>query len=59
MVILHHADGAEKRLSAITPAEDLIATTEINYHEYRCELKRLREEHPLFEARLDVSVTDF
>ncbi len=58
-VILHNADGNDTRLPAVTPAEDLINATEIDYREYRSELKHLREAHPLFEPKLDVAVTDF
>ena len=57
--VLHYEDGTGKRLPAITPAKDLIAATEIDYRSYRKEIKRLREEHPLFQVRLDVSVADF
>ena len=57
--VLHYEDGTEKRLPAITPAKDLIAATEIDYRGYRREIKHLREEHPLFQVRLDVSVADF
>ena len=57
--VLHYGDGAEKQLPATTPAKDLIAATETDYHAYRKEVKRLRGEHPLFQVRLDVSVSDF
>lgn len=57
--ILHYEDGAEKQLAATTPAKNLIAATEIDYRGYRKEIKRLREEHPLFQVRLDISVADF
>ena len=57
--VLHHDYGTEIRLPAITPANDLIAATEIDYREYRREIKRLREEHPLFQVRLDISEADF
>ena len=57
--VLHYEDGTEKRLPATTPAKDLIAATEIDYRGYRREIKRLREEHPLFEMRLDISEADF
>ena len=49
----------EKRLPATTPAKDLIAATEIDYRAYRREIKRLRDEHPLFEIRPVISMTDF
>ena len=58
-VVLHHSDGTEERLPAATPAADLIAATEIDYTDYRREIKRLWDEHPLFEERIDVSVSDF
>lgn len=57
--VLCYGDGKEERFPAVTPAEDLIAATEIDYREYRREIKRLREEHPLFEARLEISEVDF
>ncbi len=57
--VLHYEYGTEIRLPAATPANDLIAATEIDYRGYRREIKRLREEHPLFQMRLDISVADF
>ena len=57
--VLHYGDGTEKRLPAITPAKDLIAATGIDYRGYRREIKRFREEHPLFQVRLDISAADF
>lgn len=57
--VLDYGDGTEKRLPAITPAKDLIAAVEIDYHKYRREIKRLRNEHPLFANRIDISVADF
>ena len=49
--VLHCEDGAEKQLPATTPAKDLIAAVEIDCRAYRREIKRLRDEHPLFAAR--------
>ena len=57
--VLRYAGGAVERLPATTPAADLIAATEIDYREYRREIKRLRDEHPLFEARLAIPLADF
>lgn len=57
--VLHYEDGTEKQLPATTPAKDLIATTEIDYRGYRREIKRLRDEHPLFAAQMDIPVADF
>ena len=55
----HYEDGTEKQLPATTPAKDLIAAAEIDYRAYRREIKRLRDEHPLFAARLDIPMADF
>ena len=57
--VLHCEDGSEEQLPATTPAKDLIAAAEIDYRAYRREIKRLRDEHPLFAVRLDVPVADF
>ena len=57
--VLHYGDGTETRLPVTTPAKDLIAATEIDYRKYRGEIKRLRDEHPLFEDRIDIPKTDF
>lgn len=57
--VLCYEDGTEKQLPATTPAKDLIAVTEIDYRGYRREIKRLRDKHPLFTARLDIPVADF
>ena len=58
-VILHHADGRETTLPSVTPAEHLITSSEIDYSAYRREIRNLREHHPLFEERIDVSQADF
>ncbi len=57
-VVLHYADGTEERLPAVTPAEALIATVETDYSDYRREVRRLWEEHPLFEERPEIPVAD-
>ena len=58
-VILHHANGRETILPSATPAEHLITASEIDYSAYRREIRNLREHHPLFEERIDVSQADF
>ena len=58
-VILHQADGRETILPSATPAEHLIAASEVDYSAYRREIRNLREHHPLFEERLEVSQADF
>lgn len=37
----------------------MVAAAEIDYGPYRREIKRLREEHPLFAPKLDIPVADF
>ena len=56
---LRYEDGTEKLLPVTAPAKDLIAATEIDYRKYRREIKRLRDEHPLFEDRLGIPEADF
>lgn len=56
--ILHYGSEVDERLPAATPAELLIAASEIDYAEYRREVQRLWDEHPLFEERLDIPVAD-
>ena len=57
--VFRYGDGTERRLPVTTPAKDLIAVTEIDYRKYRRGIKHLRDEHPLFEDRLDISEADF
>lgn len=57
--VFQHCDGTLEQRPAISPAKDLIAAAEIDYRPYRREVKRLRDEHPLFAARLDIPVADF
>ncbi len=57
--VFQHGDGAVERLPFTTPAKDLITAAEIDYRVYRREIKRLREEHPLFAPRLDIPMADF
>ena len=57
--VLRYGDDTERHLPITTPAKDLIAATEIDYRKYRREIKCLRDEHPLFEDRLDIPEADF
>ena len=43
----------------MTPAEALIAFSELDYTDYRKVVRWLRDEHPLFEERIDIPVSDF
>lgn len=58
-VILHHADGKETKLPPATAAEHLIAAADIDYSAYRREIRDLREHHPLFKERIEISQADF
>ena len=57
--VFQHEDGTVERLPVTTPGKDLILAAEIDYRAYRREIKRLREEHPLFAPRLDIPMADF
>lgn len=57
-VALHGEGGAELRFRFATPAEALIAASEIDYAEYRRAVQRLWDEHPLFEERPVVRVAE-
>lgn len=57
-VVMVDAIGWEQRLPPVIPAEDLISASELDYTAYRQEIKRLYDVHPLFEARLDIPVSD-
>lgn len=50
--------GTGLRLRAATPAEALIAAAEIDYADYRRAVKKLWDEHPLFEERPIVRVAE-
>lgn len=50
--------GTGMRLRAATPAETLIAAAEIDYADYRRAVEKLWDEHPLFEERPIVRVTE-
>lgn len=50
--------GTGLRLRTATPAEALIAAAEIDYTDYRRAVERLWDEHPLFEERPIVRVTE-
>ncbi|MEY8260379.1 hypothetical protein AALA80_08500 [Oscillospiraceae bacterium 50-60] len=57
-VVMYGAYGPETHLPFVTPAEDLVAAAEMDYTAYRREIQRLYEEHPLFEPKLDISVSE-
>lgn len=47
------------QMPAMTPAETLIAFSELDYTDYRKAVRWLRDEHPLFEERIDIPVSDY
>lgn len=51
-------DRTETQMPAMTPAESLIAFSELDYTDYRKVVRWLRDEHPLFEERIDIPVSD-
>ncbi len=57
--VFQHGYGTQERMPITTPAKDLIAAAEIDYRAYRREIKRLREDHPLFAPRLEIPMADF
>lgn len=46
------------QMPAMTPAETLLAFSELDYTNYRRVVRWLRDEHPLFEERIDIPVSD-
>lgn len=46
------------QMPAMTPAETLLAFSELDYTDYRKVVRWLRDEHPLFEERIDIPVSD-
>lgn len=52
-------DRTETQMPAMTPAETLIAFSELDYTDYRKVVRWLRDEHPLFEERIDIPVSDY
>ena len=51
-------DRGITQMPAMTPAETLIAFSELDYTDYRKVVRWLRDEHPLFEERIDIPVSD-
>jgi len=51
-------DRGITQMPDLTPAEALIAFSELDYTDYRKAVRWLRDEHPLFEERIDIPVSD-
>lgn len=45
------------QMPAMTPTETLLAFSELDYTDYRKAVRWLRDEHPLFEERIDIPVS--
>lgn len=56
--VLLAGSAATVELPAVTPAENLLAAVSIDYTDYRREIQRLRDEHPLFEPKLDIPMAE-
>lgn len=52
-------DRSITQMPAMNPAEALTAFSELDYTDYRKVVRWLRDEHPLFEERIDVPVSDY
>ena len=46
-------DRSITQMPALTPAETLLAFSELDYTDYRKAVRWLRDEHPLFDGILD------
>ena len=57
--ILLCGDRTKTQMPAMTPAEALIAFSELDYTDYRKAVRWLQDEHPLFEERIDIPVSDY
>ena len=58
-IILVSADEEQRHLPKRTPAEFLVEAVSIDYKSYRTKVRRLWEEHPLFEESDTVNMKDF
>lgn len=57
-IILRDENGTEGLLPKTTPADDLVRAMGTDYSSYRREIQRLRDGHPLLEAKPDVPEAD-
>ena len=51
-------DRSITQMPPMTPSESLITFSELDYTDYRKAVRWLRDEHPLFEERIDIPVSD-
>lgn len=58
-IILTEDTGEERRFPPVTPAEDLLAIMDVDYTGYRKGIEKFRNEHPLFEERIDIPIADY
>ena len=57
-VLLSDGETSPVQFPPRTPAELLLAAASIDYTDYRKEIRRLYEEHPLFKPKLDIPVAE-
>lgn len=57
-IILRDENGTEGLLPKTTPADDLVRAMGTDCSSYRREIQRLRDGHPLLEAKPDVPEAD-
>lgn len=58
-VLMVDIEGKENKTEPVSPSDDLIRVLEYDYSEYRSEIRKLRDEHPLLEESVDVSILDY
>lgn len=58
-ILMVDIEGRENKTEPVSPSDDLVRVLEYDYSEYRSGIRKLRDEHPLLEERLDVSILDY
>lgn len=58
-ILMVDIEGKENKTEPVSPSDDLVRVLEYDYSEYRREIRKLRDEHPLLEESSDVSSLDY
>lgn len=58
-ILMEDIEGKENKTEPVSPSDDLVRVLEYDYSEYRSGIRKLRNEHPLLEESLDVSILDY
>lgn len=58
-ILLVGADGKIEHINRETPAEDLVAFTDLEFSYYHSAIQQLWDKHPLFEERSPVPISDY